>query len=301
MTGYSKVSIDFDVSVGDERVRSIAGGCAIDGYDYLMVSDPTGEARKFEFDFSRLKKTVSATSVLNFVIVLTDIDGHVQEWRFASDYAVEGGMARVSNPRISQRRDGSGLVDVRYDYSSPREIDPATVVVAMSADGGGTWGVQVTSMRGDVGVGVPVGANRMATWDPSIDSPSDDPFPLSAIVVESSSFGDGVVGQAVTGTIMVSPADASVPRLSVSTGTGSPRRAVRSGNVCKVEPTAFAPIESSSQSSQSSESSSASSQSTSSASSHSSSSSSSSSSQSSSSSSQSSASSPSTQTTVSSA
>ena len=149
----SLFSIDFDIFVGAERIKSIAGGAAIDGYDYLMVSDPTGETREFGFDFSGLKKTITSFSVVNIVIRITDVDDHISEWGFCKNYAVESGFPHIGNPRISQRRDGSGLIDIKYDYSSPYEIAPAIVVIALSSDNGKTWSVPVSSMTGDVGEG----------------------------------------------------------------------------------------------------------------------------------------------------
>lgn len=248
--GTSKCSINFDVSANSEFISSIAVGCAIDGYNYITLLDSTGTVREFEFDFSNLKKTIEATSIVNFLIRIMDVEGNIYEKNITRNYATENGYVYVSNPRISMRTDGSRLVDITYDYYSPREMNPATVSILLSANREISWDVPITSMIGDIGTGIPVGANRMATWDSSIDYPVDESFPLTASISLSSSFGDPVAGILKTGTIMVYPIDNHQPSVVVSASVSSSSRwAIRTGNICKISPTFFNPIDSSSSSS----------------------------------------------------
>lgn len=247
--GTSECSIDFDVSTNSEIISSIAVGCAIDGYNYITLLDTTGTAREFTFDFSNLRKTIEVTSVVNFLIRIMDVEGNIHEKSVTRNYATENGYVYVANPRISMRADGSRLVDIMYDYYSPREMNPATVSILLSANREISWDVPIKSMVGDIGTGIQVGSNRMATWDPSIDYTVDEPFPLTASINLSSSFGDPVAGILKTGTIMVYPTDKHKPSVVVSATATSSRWAMRTGNICKIRPTFFNPIGSSSSSS----------------------------------------------------
>lgn len=249
VTGLSTFSIDFEITIGEERIRSIAGGGAIDGYDYLMVSDPTGKAREFSFDFSELKKTIGPTNTINVVVRIMDVDDNLFEWGFSKNYATENGLPSISNPRISQRTDGSRLVDIEYDYQSPNEIDPAVVAVLLSLDWGKTWVTPVDSLSGDFGSGIAVGPNRKATWNPS-GFLKDTPIEARIGLVNAD--GMSAVGAYRTGTIIVSPKESGVPIVSIQTAAEQKRFGKRFGNLYKNASIEFEPIESSSESSVSS-------------------------------------------------
>jgi len=252
VTGTSSFRIDFDVSVGNDRIQSIAGGGAVDDFNYLMIYDSTGETREFTFDFTDLKKTIVATSTLNIIIRIMDVDGIVYDWTLSKQNGVEAGYSLVSSPKIIPRTDGSDLIDIFYDYSSPLEIDPATVAVSISDDGGLTWNVLTTSATGDVGTGIAVGPNRRITWNPVIDMPDG-----GEVVVEislSSLFGGQAIGQFQTGTLVVSKPKTTAPVVRI-TGTTKPKYAVKGGNLYKNNSFDFIPYESSSESSGSSQSS----------------------------------------------
>ena len=66
----------------------------------------------------------------------------------------------VGNGRASQRT-GTRLVDVYYDVSGG--VPPYTVTLQGSSDGGTTWTLPVTTVSGNVGVGVPAGTNLQVT------------------------------------------------------------------------------------------------------------------------------------------
>jgi len=72
----------------------------------------------------------------------------------------------VSNVRAAQRA-GTKLVDVYYDLSGADS--PATVAVAVSSDGGGSYAVPATSLSGAVGGGVGNGANKHVVWNAAAD------------------------------------------------------------------------------------------------------------------------------------
>ena len=64
----------------------------------------------------------------------------------------------VSNVRATQRGDASRLVDIYYNLSHNAAC---TVWVAISDDGGQTWGVPVRTLTGAFGNGIIPGLNKL--------------------------------------------------------------------------------------------------------------------------------------------
>ncbi len=62
----------------------------------------------------------------------------------------------VSNITVSQRTDGSKLVDIYYSLADA-DGDTCTVTVLASDDNGATWTVPITAVTGHVGGGVTPG------------------------------------------------------------------------------------------------------------------------------------------------
>ena len=76
----------------------------------------------------------------------------------------------VSNIAVSQRTDGSKLVDIHYDLADA-DADPCLVTVQASSDGGSTWTVPITALTGDVGPGVTPGTGKQIVWNSWTDVP----------------------------------------------------------------------------------------------------------------------------------
>lgn len=171
VTSSTTFRFDFDVTSGEDRIASIAGGAAVDGYDYMMVVDPTGQAREFSFDFGKLRKTIKPDSIINIVVKIIDRDGDAWEMGFSKMLAVENEDCFLNGLSVSQRTDGSLIVDIHYDLIGPYEVDPSTVELWLSDDGGVTYDLPTDSLEGDVGDGVPMGTRRHVTWDPKVDYP----------------------------------------------------------------------------------------------------------------------------------
>ncbi|KPK72762.1 MAG: hypothetical protein AMJ79_15515 [Phycisphaerae bacterium SM23_30] len=72
----------------------------------------------------------------------------------------------VSNVTVSQRGDGSKLVDIRYDLA-----DACAVSVSVSDNHGFTWMVPAVSFFGDVGAGIGAGLNKHIIWNCQRDLP----------------------------------------------------------------------------------------------------------------------------------
>ena len=248
----SSFRFDFDVVSGEERIQSITAGGAVDDYNYLFVINPNGKSREFTFNFLPLKKAIYATSVLNMVIRIMDIDGGVFEFAFSKNYAVESGLPSIFNPRVSQRFDGSKQIDIMYDYDSPNEIDPAYVSFQISKDWGKTWINILTSAYGDVGLGVVTGPNRKITFNYDTTLQITEPTPISAKITITNIDGVQAFGNGLTGTLMLYPSELSEPILSIESGEEKPRFAKQNGNLYKNNSIDFDPIDMSSSSSESS-------------------------------------------------
>lgn len=245
----SSFRFDFDVVYGEERIQSITAGGAIDDYNYLFAFSPNGETREFTFDFLPLRKGISSTSILNMVIRIMDIDGGLFEFSFSKNYATENGLPSISNPRISQRSDGTKLVDIEYDYESPSEIDPAYVYVQISSDFGKTWVVPTTTSTGDIGYGIAAGTNKKITWSSGIGISIVEPTPITARIYVINSNNTQAIGNNLTGTLMLLPAETITPILSIVPSGEKLRFGKKNGNLYKNNSIDFVPILGSSSSS----------------------------------------------------
>lgn len=75
----------------------------------------------------------------------------------------------VSNIRASQRA-GTHLVDIYYNVGDP-DSPTVSVQVMVSADGGTTYNVPVSTFAGHSGAGVPIGNDRRIVWNAGVDWP----------------------------------------------------------------------------------------------------------------------------------
>lgn len=248
----SSFKIDFDILTGEDRILSIAGGGAIDGYDFLMVIDKTGRTREFTFDFSKTNTIIKPDSIINVVIKIIDVDHHHFEWHYSKNYAVENGLPSISNTKIFTKTDGSRLVEIEYDYESPNETDPAFVYLNISSDGGRTWNVPTTSAVGDVGELIATGPKRKIIWNPTIDLIATEKTPISAKITIVNTDGVTAVGENITGTLIIIPFETITPIVSIVQPNEKTRFAKRNGNLFKYNYNEFEPIDSSSISSESS-------------------------------------------------
>lgn len=82
----------------------------------------------------------------------------------ALPFASLAGAPEVTNIRASQRA-GTKLIDVYYDVTDP-ENDPVTVAIQLY---NGTTALPSYAVTGDVGAGIPVGANKHIVWNAGQD------------------------------------------------------------------------------------------------------------------------------------
>jgi len=82
---------------------------------------------------------------------------------------VQAADPEVVNVNLSQRIDGSGLVDITYDLSDT-DGDTLAVTLQLSDDGGISWDYPVLNVLGDVGQGILPGPARNIVWDAGIQT-----------------------------------------------------------------------------------------------------------------------------------
>jgi hypothetical protein len=98
----------------------------------------------------------------------TDVFGNAGANASSANFVVDTQSPRITNVTASQ---GSGLntVTIGYDIADAHTSD---VVIEISEDNGGTWGVATTTLSGDVGTGITSGTGKMVTWNAAVDFPN---------------------------------------------------------------------------------------------------------------------------------
>jgi sulfatase modifying factor 1 len=88
----------------------------------------------------------------------------------ATSAAAQNSPPVVSTVSASQRDDDSKLVDIFYDLADV-DGDTCTVWIAITADGGSTWGLRCHSTSGDIGSPILPGSLKHIVWDAGGDMP----------------------------------------------------------------------------------------------------------------------------------
>ena len=72
----------------------------------------------------------------------------------------------------AQQRTLSTVVDIHYDVSDANG-HTQTVLAAISTNAGVQYDISPTNFAGDIGTGIPVGTNKLITWDAEVDLPNN--------------------------------------------------------------------------------------------------------------------------------
>ena len=167
---YEDSSIDISISdiSNEELISSISFKVAVGDQNYSYYLDETGKVREHSFYLPSLGLLLG--SIINIEIGIEDIDGNVRFFnRSKFVYPEEYAIPILYNIRAKQRRDGSGNVEIMYDYAHPLEKGACSVSLFISDDGGETYSIVAKSAKGDVGDGILPGTNRTIVWNPSDD------------------------------------------------------------------------------------------------------------------------------------
>jgi len=248
--------VRFQPARHEDRIRSVSIGVAINNENYSTFVDPTGAVRERPFDLESLGLTVGEDSVINVAVGLEGQDGNVWVTKMSRIISIEDGIASITNLRVIPKNDGSGRIDLWYDYNGSKEVHTANIYASVQT----AFGEEVIapSMDGDVGEGVRSGQNRKITWDARKDI-GDSGRAVLRMSIEMIDEDGGVgSGDSISGTFIYDPGWEDGP-LVIKKGDEISQYGLWDGTTVKTGGISFEAIQSSS--SESSESSSSSSQS----------------------------------------
>jgi formylglycine-generating enzyme len=129
----------------------------------------------------------------------------------------------VSSIGASQRA-GTELVDIHYAVTA--DTPTVSVTLEISADGGVTWSVPVTTVSGNIGSGVTTGSGKMITWNAGVDWPGQ----FSAQTRYRVTADDLVAAPVLTGFSLI-PAGAFTMGNALTESEGDPDETAHTVNV----------------------------------------------------------------------
>ena len=189
--GDTKIMVSFRILDGEDDIKRIRYSIwTKNNLSNLEWVDSSGLSRYKIFDLSTQDGIVYDMNepIGDIIFVRLDfenLDGFVQSFygeQFIPSDLQKPGLTIVG---AFQRQDGSGMVDISYDYFGSSEINNSEVVVSYSLDGYSYVVVPIESLRGDFGLGVMPGRNNIV-WHPSMvfeeESSFDEDIPLSIIL-----------------------------------------------------------------------------------------------------------------------
>jgi len=88
----------------------------------------------------------------------------------SANFSLDTKVPTVSNVTASQDA-GLNTVTINYDFA---DTNNSTVVIEISEDNGGTWGVATSTLSGHVGAGVTPGVGKTVNWNAAVDFPNRD-------------------------------------------------------------------------------------------------------------------------------
>jgi len=191
--GDTSVMVSFRVLSGEEEIKRIRYSIwTKNNLSNLEWVDNSGLSRHKTFNLSTqdgIIYDINLPEPIGDIIFIRldfeNLDGFVQSFygeQFIPSDLQKPGLTVVG---AFQRQDGSGMVDISYDYFGSSEINNSEVILTYSLDGNSYIEVPVESLRGDFGIGVMPGRNNIV-WYPSVifdeESSSDGDILFSVIL-----------------------------------------------------------------------------------------------------------------------
>lgn len=191
--GSGQIKVSFDVSSGEDKINRIRyviwSKNNLENYEHI---DYTGLTREYVFTVRRLGNSplgVSYSSSLADTVYIRidieDVDGNVKSFDYEKllpepvfDSITKPGISSIL---VSQRQDGSELVDINYNYFGLSTINASKISASMSLDGITYTDLNSTSIRGDVGISIYPGNNRII-WKPSLSLASTTVYPITVYI-----------------------------------------------------------------------------------------------------------------------
>lgn len=165
-TRYALLS--FDVFSGGKDISRIRYTLwTSNNLNMFEYTDDNGTSRYHVFDcedFGNILYSATTGEVLFARIDIEDKNEMVRSF-YAEQFVYSSGPG-FTTIEAFQRQDGSGMIDIYYDYIGTSEINNSKIDVYYSINNGTSW-VAITSdkLRGDFGVAVMPGRNHIL-WEP---------------------------------------------------------------------------------------------------------------------------------------
>ena len=171
--GDDKIKLSFNVIFGEEQIESIYYQVWINNnLVYLESTDNSGTSRSdtFDFDSSGIACTYSGSTLLSGDILtarvtITDIHSNPNVFQRKLFFPLDHDKPAITEVTSSQRKDGSGLIDIIYFYKGAFEVSESNVLLTYSTDNI-TFSSVSSNVIGDIGFGIMPGYRKI-TWNPS--------------------------------------------------------------------------------------------------------------------------------------
>ena len=125
-------TLSFRVSSGDAQITTVSFGLALRDENYVWFEDPTGVARSRTIHWSDLGEAATETDTIYGCVALRSHTGEVRFYKGFLCLAPRSDFPGVENVSVKQRADGSGKVEMAYDYVSAREIEVGSAAVLVN-------------------------------------------------------------------------------------------------------------------------------------------------------------------------
>lgn len=224
-----QIKVSFDVVSGEDKIKKIRYVIwtknNLENYEHI---DYTGLTRQYIFTVRKLNNNPLGVSYSNSLadtvyirIDTEDIDGNIKSFYYEKllpepvfDSNTKPGISSIL---VSQRQDGSELVDINYNYFGLSTVNASNISASMSLDGVTYTDLSSSSMRGDVGNSVYPGNNRII-WKPSLSLSSTTSYPVTIhikLTLEDTDNNSNIGISSAIGIVNLKKPDVVIRRLSI--------------------------------------------------------------------------------------
>lgn len=174
-----KINISFEPIIGEEFINRIRYSIwAKSTKSWMEYIDETGTTRSHTFDLSSVggigRRTINSVQapcgVINAKIDIEDTYGFVNSFYQSRLIPDDYSQPSILSFSAQQSRDGTGSIDLFYNYIGRSEINNTKVVLEYST-GGQSWTTAARNLSGDIGSPVNPGFRKIK-WNPWSEIPS---------------------------------------------------------------------------------------------------------------------------------
>jgi hypothetical protein len=161
------IKIDFNKNDENKDITSVSFGIGLDDKNYYKFIDENGGAQEINEPTDAFDRFPESGGLVNSVIGVLRTGQEVADfYKVSSNTFDNDSSPKVDNFRAAQRVDGTGIVDLYYDYISFNERVLASVYINVFDTEGNTVSIDEKTFNGDIGANVRSGLNRHIVWKP---------------------------------------------------------------------------------------------------------------------------------------